>query len=164
MTFEDVLRVDQDMIFDFKLHLQPFFKKIMRIETTSFNIHRYRNMVYEEREVSVSLHTILGKERAPVPVYPPQTLHWLLWNWTLAYREEGSPSHTGRRAQHNQHLERAIAASENLHTVIYNFETQDCIVSWELLIMAWQKSTSQLFSSDSSSLGKFRAYAHHTVR
>jgi hypothetical protein len=49
-----VVRVDQHMILDFKLHLQPFYKKIIKNETASFAISRYRNKVYEGREVSVS--------------------------------------------------------------------------------------------------------------
>jgi hypothetical protein len=49
-----IVRVDQDMILDLKLHLQPFSKKIIKTKTTSFTISQYWNMVYEGREVSAS--------------------------------------------------------------------------------------------------------------
>jgi hypothetical protein len=49
-----VVRVDQDMILDFKQHLQPFFKKMIKNKTASFTISRYRNIFYDDRDVSVS--------------------------------------------------------------------------------------------------------------
>jgi hypothetical protein len=49
-----VVRVDKDMTFDSKQHLQPFFKKIIKNKTASFTISRYRNMGYEGRELSAS--------------------------------------------------------------------------------------------------------------
>jgi hypothetical protein len=42
------------MILDFKQHLQPFFKKMIKNKTASFTISPYWNTVYEGREVSVS--------------------------------------------------------------------------------------------------------------
>jgi hypothetical protein len=48
-----VVRVDQDVILDFKQHLQSFFKKMIKNKTTSFTISRYRNMVCEGREVCI---------------------------------------------------------------------------------------------------------------
>lgn len=50
-----VVRVDQDMIPNLKLHLQLFFKKIIEKKTTSVSKSQYQDMVCEGREVSVSI-------------------------------------------------------------------------------------------------------------
>jgi hypothetical protein len=46
--------MDQDMILNFKQHLQPFLKKIIKNKTTSFTISQYWNVVYEGIESSVA--------------------------------------------------------------------------------------------------------------
>lgn len=49
-----VVKVDQDMIPNFKLHLQLFPKKIIVNKTTSISKSQYQDMVCEGREDSVS--------------------------------------------------------------------------------------------------------------
>jgi len=49
-----VVTVDQDMIPNFKLHLQLLLKKIIENKTTSITKSQYQNMICEGREVSVS--------------------------------------------------------------------------------------------------------------
>jgi hypothetical protein len=49
-----VVRLEQGMILDFKPHLQPFFKKMIKNNAASFTISQYRRMAYEGREVAVS--------------------------------------------------------------------------------------------------------------
>lgn len=49
-----VVRVQQEMLLDFKRTLQPFFKRVIRNTTDSFRISRYRKFIYEGRELSVS--------------------------------------------------------------------------------------------------------------
>jgi hypothetical protein len=49
-----VVKVDQDVIPNLKLHLQLFFKNIIENKTTSVSKSQYQGMVCEGREVSVS--------------------------------------------------------------------------------------------------------------
>jgi hypothetical protein len=45
-----VVRADQDMVLDFKQHLQQFFKKMIKNKTASFTVSRYWNMAVNEEK------------------------------------------------------------------------------------------------------------------